>query len=294
MKTSMTCLLLLASLFIACSRDKKPFAYNGRMDTDVIRLVAKTAGTIDTLSFKEGDFVKKGRLLVKVNDRRLRLRLKQQQAQLDELNVNLQAIESRQRQLQSQLNFNQQTLAKTRAMLKQGAATPQQIDQLQTEVDILGARLEEIMTNKKLIASKRRQLQAAIDITRLNIEDSRITAPINGLVINRFVNLYESVAPGSPLLELADLSVLKATIYVPLTKLNRLKLGQKAKIKIDGTDETFEGKITWIASEAEFTPKTILTEETRTSLVYAVQIEVPNPGQKLKIGMPVEVYLEKE
>ena len=279
-------------ILLACSSKKGPFAYNGRMDADVIRLVAKTAGTIDTLTVQEGDAVKKGQLLVKINDDRLRLQLKQQAAQLQEISTNLQVLASKQKQIRRRLDFNLETLRKTQAMLVQGAATQQQVDQLQTQVDVLKAQLDEINTNKKVIQSKRQQLQAAMEITSLNLKDARLLAPINGLVINRFVDLYESVAPGAPLLEIADLSTLKATIYVPLTKLNKIKLGQKARIKVDGLQETFTGKVVWIASEAEFTPKTILTEETRTSLVYAVKIEVPNPQQKLKIGMPVEVELD--
>ncbi len=287
-------LSLFVFILFSCSGNDKPFAYNGRIDTDVIRLVAKTAGTVDTLAVQEGDLVNKGQLLVRVNDDRLRLQLKQQMAQIEELNTNLQVLKSKQRQVQSQLNFNLQTLSKTKAMLQQGAATEQQVDQLQTQVDVLKAQLDEVLANERLISSKRDQLQAAMGITKLNLKDCRVTAPLDGTVINRFVDLYESVAPGSPLLELADLSVLKATIYVPLTKLNEIKPGQKARVKVDGLEETFEGRIIWIASEAEFTPKTILTKETRTSLVYAVKIEVPNPEQKLKIGMPVEVYLENE
>ena len=284
-------IILFALLVAACSKTEDQFVYNGRIDTDVIRLVAKSAGTIDTLTVQEGDPVKKGQLLVKINDDRLKLQLRQQQAQLNEIQTNFQILSSKERQLQSQLKFTKQTLDKTLAMLKQEAATQQQVDQLQTQVDVLHAQLDEVRTNKKIIASKLEQLQAAIDITRLNLKDARVTAPIDGLVINRFVDLHESAAPGSPLLEVADLNTLKATIYVPLTRLNQIKLGDPATIKVDGLDKTFKGKIVWIASEAEFTPKTILTEETRTSLVYAVKIEVPNPEQKLKIGMPVEVKL---
>ncbi len=280
------------SLLVACTSSPQSSVFTGFVDAKIIRLTAKTAGTVDRLTCQEGDSVKKGELLVKINDDRSRLQLKQQQARLQEITTNLRIIESKEQQVQSQLNFNLQTLKKTQIMLQQGAATQQQVDQLQTQVDVLRARLQEIQTNKKLIESKQEQVASAIEILRLNVQDAQILAPINGVILNTFVNQYENVAPGSPLLEMADLSHLQVTFYVPLSQLHDVQVGQSAYIKIDGSNERFKGKITWIASEAEFTPKTVLTKETRTSLVYAVKIDVPNPEQKLKIGMPVEVLLK--
>ncbi|NOX88205.1 MAG: HlyD family efflux transporter periplasmic adaptor subunit [Calditrichaeota bacterium] len=283
----------LALSFVSCKNGKdSSFAYNGRLDADVLRLSAKVPGTVDSLTVDEGDAVRKGDLLVKINTDRVELQLQQQQAQLSEIETNLQALKAKIRQVKSQLEFNRQTLAKTEKMLQQGAATEQQRDQLATQVKVLQAQLDEIMTNKKLIASKSEQLQAAIKITRLTLRDARVISPINGIVINRFVDRFELAAPGTVLLELADLSSLEATIYVPLTKLNKIKIGEKAQIKVDGTDKTFAAKVKWISSVAEFTPKTILTEETRTTLVYAVKLDVANPDGALKIGMPVEVVLD--
>ena len=82
---------------------------------------------------------------------------------------------------------------------------------------------------------------------------------------------------------------MKVTIYVSTNELSHTKIGNQADIKVDGVDELMKGTITWISSESEFTPKTILTEETRTTLVYAVKIAVSNPDGILKIGMPVDV-----
>jgi len=146
---------------------------------------------------------------------------------------------------------------------------------------------------RKLFFSKNKQLQAGIAITQLALNDCRILAPINGVVINRLVQPGELAVLGKNLIEVADLTHLKVTIYVPLTRLNRIKLGQKAIVKIDGSNEKFPATLEWISSEAEFTPKTIMTEETRTTLVYAVKLKVNNSGGKLKIGMPVEVYLQE-
>ena len=126
-------------------------------------------------------------------------------------------------------------------------------------------------------------------MTQISLGEAKIISPINSVVLNRFLDKDELAAPGRTLLELADLSNMKITIYVSTEELSRVKIGDKVKVKVDGVDKMLEGTVYWIANESEFTPKTILTEETRTTLVYAVKVSVPNPDGVLKIGMPVDV-----
>ncbi len=287
-------LALLLLLFSCNNENAEPFAYNGRLDADVVRLSAQLAGTIDSLTVDEGDAVQQGQLLVKIDDRRVKWQLKQQQEQLAEIEANLQSLQAKMEQVQARLKFSLQTLKKTQAMHNEGVATQQQVDELQSNVDVLQAQLKEIQLNKQRIASKRTQLKAAMELTKLNIKDARVLAPFKGLVINRFVHRFELASPGLPLLEIADLSHLEATIYVPLKELNAVKIGQKGEVHIDGTERTFTARVKWISPEAEFTPKTILTRETRTALVYAVKLDVPNPEGILKIGMPVEVIFKQQ
>jgi HlyD family secretion protein len=171
-------------------------------------------------------------------------------------------------QVQTDLNFNRDLLKKTEAMLLSGAATKQRRDELAAKVDILKAQKNGI---------------------ELQLSDAAVRSPIKGVVLNKYVNKGELVGPGSLIVDVADLTELKALIYLPLTELSAIKIGQPVKVYVDGLKEGRPGKIVWVSSEAEFTPKTILTKETRTTLVYAVKIKVPNKDGKLKIGMPIDV-----
>lgn len=263
--------------------------YNGRLDTDIIRLSAQTAGNIDSLKIEEGDPVSKGQLLVKINTDKAEAQMRRQNAQLDELNVNLLTLNAQIKQVKTQLNFAVETLKKTEKMLIEGAATEQRRDELSTQVSVYQSQLEALKSNYQIIASKKAQLAAAMELTEISINDAKIKSPINGIVINKFHYENELVSPGRVVLEVADLSSMEATIYAPLVDLSKIKIGQSVHILADGAEQPFEGKVKWIASESEFTPKTILTKETRTTLVYAVKIAVPNKEGILKIGMPVDV-----
>ncbi len=290
MKKNIVLWTALSFILAACSNEKgSGLMYDGRLDTDIIQVSAKIAGTIDSLLVEEGDVVRKNQLLAKIETDRIEAQLKLEDAQLSELQASTQALQAQAEQVKAQLRLAEKTLAKTQKMLKEGAATVQKRDELSTQVEVLRAKMQAIRAQQATLTARKKQLQAKRELTRLNLRDARLLSPIDGLVINKFKNLKEVVQPGVTVLDVADLSTMEAVIYVPLVELDKVKIGQKAALHIDASDRTFEGRVKWIASEAEFTPKTILTRETRETLVYAVKLTVPNPEGILKIGMPVEV-----
>ncbi len=285
-------LLISLLLLWACSAEDDNYRYDGRMDADILQLSAQTAGVIDSLTIDEGSAVIKGQPLIVINTDKLEAQLQRQQAQLQELDVNIVSLRSQIKKVQVELDFAEETLNKTEVMLKNGAATAHQRDELATKVNVLKAQRETLKSNYRLIASKRSQLNAAIRATRISIRDAKISAPIDGIVLNKFHYQGEFVGPGTPLLEIANLKKMKTLVYLPLEEVNNIAIGQQAKIFADGVDEPFTGVITWVSDRSEFTPKTILTKETRTTLVYAVKVEADNEKGLLKIGMPVEVEIK--
>ena len=285
-------LLISLLLLWGCSGEDDNYRYDGRMDADILQLSAQTAGVIDSLTIDEGSTVKKGQPLIVINTDKLEAQLQRQQAQLQELDVNIVSLRSQIKKVQVELDFAEETLNKTEVMLKNGAATVHQRDELATKVNVLKAQRETLKSNYRLIASKRSQLNAAMRATRISIKDAKISAPIDGVVLNKFHYQGEFVGPGTPLLEIANLKKMKTLVYLPLEEVNNIAIGQQAKIFADGVDEPFTGVITWVSDRSEFTPKTILTKETRTTLVYAVKVEADNEKGLLKIGMPVEVEIK--
>ena len=116
-------------------------------------------------------------------------------------------------------------------------------------------------------------------------------APIKGTVLEKYVEQGEFVATGKPLFKMADTENMSLRAYITSTQLQNVKLGQKVKVFADygkGQKKEYEGTVSWISSRSEFTPKTILTDDERADLVYAVKVSVKNDGY-IKIGMYGEV-----
>ena len=124
------------------------------------------------------------------------------------------------------------------------------------------------------------------------IQKSKIINPLNGTVLTKYAQPNEITAFGKPLYKIANLNTMQLRVYISETQLANIKIGQEVTVKIDNVDtmKSYKGTISWISSEAEFTPKTIQTKEERVALVYAVKIDVVNDGS-LKIGMPAELWI---
>ncbi len=130
---------------------------------------------------------------------------------------------------------------------------------------------------------------AGVDLLKKNIRDSYVLSPINGFLVKTFIENGETVTPMSSLFKVSDLDVVELVIYVSEVELGLVKLGQKAEVTIDTyKDKVYDGKVTYISPEAEFTPKNIQTKDERTKLVFAVKIEIPNKDYDLKPGMPAD------
>ena len=136
-----------------------------------------------------------------------------------------------------------------------------------------------------------------IQIDQLNdkIKKCKIINPISGTVLTTYAEPNEITAFGKPLYKIADLKTMQLRVFVSETQLAELRIGDEVNVKLDNGNamKSYSGTISWIASEAEFTPKIIQTKEERVSLVYAVKIDVENDGS-IKIGMPAEMWLKSE
>jgi HlyD family secretion protein len=152
-----------------------------------------------------------------------------------------------------------------------------------------GSRDEE----RALARARRDQAAAAAAQLRKKVADCTITAPLGGVVVNRFVEVGELAAPGASIVRIADLDEMKINVYVPETLIPRIQLGQNAELVVDAFEgRTFGGTVVYISPTAEFTPKSIQTKEERVKLVFAVKILVSNPDGALKAGLPADVTLQ--
>jgi multidrug resistance efflux pump len=136
------------------------------------------------------------------------------------------------------------------------------------------------------------QAQAALRIIDAQIAQLTLIAPMDGLVNDRVAQVGETVTPGRPLLTIANLDEVKLVIYVPQDRIGQIQVGQPVSVTVDSfPDLVFEGRVSGIAGEAEFTPGNVQTEEERVNLVFAVDVAIPNPDRALKLGMPADAVI---
>lgn len=136
------------------------------------------------------------------------------------------------------------------------------------------------------------EAEAALAAVQVQLAKQTLTAPRAGLISQKLVNPGELAAPGTVLLELSDIDTVELTVYIPETRIGRVKIGQQARVHVDAYEhEVFEGVVSFIAHEAEFTPRNVQTQEERVNLVFAVKITLDNADHRLKPGMPADAEI---
>ncbi|MBI4472150.1 MAG: efflux RND transporter periplasmic adaptor subunit [Acidobacteria bacterium] len=141
--------------------------------------------------------------------------------------------------------------------------------------------------------ARERELRAQLEAARIQLGYTEVRSPLDGVVLLKNVESGEVVSPGTPVVTVGDIQNLWMNIYIPETQTGLVKLGQSVSVRVDSfPDETFGGKVTFISSESEFTPKTIQTLEERVKLVYRVKVSLENAQQKLKPGMPADAEIQ--
>ena len=284
-------LLLICTHLIGCQQENRSDAY-GQFEATETTISAEISGKLLHFSADEGEMLDMHRQVGVVDTVITNLKRKELKEQIASTRARIKSIQAEVNVQQEDLELANITLNRTKRMYEDGAATDQQLDDINTKVDRITKRINALQTDKKQIFAEIRSMQARIQQLDQQIKDAIIINPIKGTVLTSFVEQYEMVITGQPLYRIANLDTLTLRVYVSGAQLPEVKIGQQLKVLIDKNkteNQSMQGKVTWIASEAEFTPQMIQTKEERVSQVYAVEVDVPNPEGVLKIGMPGEV-----
>lgn len=277
--------------FGACKNGEKKSDAYGNFEAVETIVSSEMAGKLLSMEVKQGDQLEPGKLIALIDTTELYLKKLQTKAQLE-------ASETKKQNVSAQINVykeqkknvvtTQQRIAK---MFADKAATQQQLDDINGQLNVLDKQISATNTQFQMIGSEMEVIKRQLDLINEQLTKCRINSPIKGTVLETYLENGELATPGKPVLKMADLSSLELKVYASGTQLPKVKLGSEVKVLIDSDTkemQTLNGKITWISSESEFTPKIIQTKEERVKLMYAVKILVVNDG-RLKIGMPGEV-----
>lgn len=285
-------LIVLALLMLSgCKNDQEQSDAYGNFEAVETIVSAEAGGKLLKMEVRQGDQVEAGQLIALIDTTELVLRKEQTRAQLMASETKKQNVTAQINVLKEQKKNVQTTQERLSKMFADQAATRQQMDDINGQISVLDKQIISTNTQFQLIASEMEVIKRQLDLLDEQLAKCRVNSPISGTVLETYLETGELVTPGKPIMKMADLSNLELRAYVSGEQLEKVKLGNEVKVLIDSSGEeiqSFTGKISWISSEAEFTPRIIQTREERVKLMYALKIVVANDG-RLKIGMPGEV-----
>lgn len=286
-----TATLLAALTLAACGGEKKEYDATGTFEATEVTVSAEQNGKLLQLDANEGDRIEEGRQVGLIDTVQLYLKARQ-------IGATKLVYAAQKPDAAKQVAATRQQLAKAReeydrfaALVKDGAANRKALDDARSQVQVLRRQLEAQMSSLSTSTNSLEAQMGTADIQKLQVADQlrkcRVTAPITGTVLEKYAERGEFTAVGKPLFKMADTGNMFLRAYITSSQLRAVKVGQKVKVSADYGDnkrKEYQGRVTWISPKSEFTPKTILTDDERADLVYAVKIAVKNDGY-IKIGM---------
>jgi HlyD family secretion protein len=301
--------MFLVTAISSCNWSKGQSDASGTFEADEVIVSAEAGGKILTLSVEEGSKLDKDSLVGIIDSLPLLLQKAQVEATIHSLHLKTMDVKPQVKLLEEQMAAQKIQLAnliserdRTIRLVKADAATTKQLDDYNTQIDLLkkqiDVNMQQIKVQETTVGTQNSSIlseSSPLSKTVAQIDDQLkrvyIKNPVYGTVLTKYAMAGEYTTIGKALYKIADLSVITLRAYITGTQLNQVKLDQPVTVLVDSGDggyRRYPGQITWISDKSEFTPKTIQTRDERANLVYAIKIRVKNDGY-LKIGMYGEV-----
>ena len=308
------------SAFVFCGRSENKdgsLRVSGNIEVVEAQAAFQIPGRIATRPVDEGDEVKAGEVIATLDETDLVQQVALRQAEVDTAEASLQELENGSRKEEvgrakaaldaAEAEVKRLTAddARQKTLFEKEVISAREYDASKTALEVAASRAREARQvyqlvktgpRKEAIAQARARLdraQQALELAKTQKGYARLLSPLDGVVLSKNAEPGEVVAAGTPVVTVGDIRKVYLRAYVDESDLGRVKLGQRVKITVDSyTGRTFEGKIGFISPESEFTPKMVQTEKERVKLVYRIKIDVPNPDEALKPGMPADGVIE--
>lgn len=242
----------------------KPIKVSGNIEGDDVRISFRVNGQIIELLTDEGEVIKKGDLVARLNT--------------DELSKERDNAEAALKAAQYDYELSKVDYERAENLLKAGAISVQQRDTAKTKFDADRSDVE--------------QFKAQLELAETRLGFTDLASPLDGFVLVKSSLAGEVIQPGTPVFTAIDLHNIWVTAYINEKDLGKVKLNQEAYVITDTyPGKRYKGRVSFVSSEAEFTPKFIQTQEERVKLVYRIKVKVDNEKLELKPGMPADAYI---
>lgn len=292
---------------------------SGTMDATEIAVSFRVPGILHSRPVEEGSRVKLGELLAALDERESVARLHQVQAAQQTAQARLKDLEQGYRpheiaearaqtgQARANLTNLEEEATRSEALFRGGATSQQRRDKDRTAATVATEQHRAAQERLKLLQSGYRpetinaaraqlgEAQAAVEAARVAREDLQVKSSVDGVVTRTHAEVGETLGAGRPVVTVTNISKPWVRVYIPENQIGKVRLGAAAKVKVDTfPNREFAGRVSYVSSQAEFTPKNVQTQEERVKLVFAVNVTLDNRDGTLKPGMPADVYIAAE
>ena len=287
-------------MMAACGGNEKAYDATGTFEATETTVYAEQSGALLMFSVNEGDHIEAGKEVGLIDTTQTWLKIRQLDATKEVYQSQKPDMERQIAATRQQLSKAQQDEQRYRELVADGAAPSKMLDDASSQVKVLqkqlDAQISSLNTSTRSLDKQTVAANVQIEQLRDMLRKCHIVTPTKGTVLEKYVERGEFVAIGKPLFKIADTEQMFMRAYVTSAQLQNIRIGQQVKVFADygdGQKKAYDGTVSWISSRSEFTPKTILTDDERADLVYAVKVAVKNDGY-IKIGMYGEVVLSED
>lgn len=287
-------MFLIVAVLSSCDHRKDLSDAYGNFEAEDVIVTAESTGKLLFFQLEEGMPIGPDSIVGLIDTTQISLQINQLDAQIAAVQSKIGGINAQIGTQNQQKENLKVSLNRVQNLLKSEVATQQQFDDLEGQMKLASKQIEASKTQIVSIQKEIKVLEENKKILLYQLSKCNISSPVKGTVLEKYIRAGEMVVAGKPLFKVADLSSLDLHCYLSGDKLHLIELGKKVKVFIDSgidTKSELEGVVSWISTEAEFTPKMIQTKEERVKLVYSVKVKVANDG-RLKLGMPGEIKIE--
>lgn len=273
---------------------------NGRIEATEVDVATRISGRLESFSVREGDLVEAGQLLAVMDTDELSARLAAAEANLHQAEQTRLLAEAVVAQRESERRYAHGELARIETLVDRGHASREQLDRTRTAAETADAALQAARVQVASAQAGIEAARAAIRQIQVNIDDSQLSTPVGGRVLYRLAEPGEVLAAGGKVATVLDVTDVYMTIFLPTSQAGRVRVGSDARIILDALpDYVVPAEVSFVAAEAQFTPKSVETRSEREKLMFRVRIRI-NPDllkayrDRVKTGVPGEAYVRLE
>ncbi len=288
--------IVCLALFNSCGNNNEIFDASGTFEADEITVSSEANGKILQFNVQEGDILDSGQYVGYIDSTQLYLKKLQLMAGINSVQTRRPEVNKQIAAIQQQISTANKEKERVENLVRANAVGQKQLDDVNAQISLLEKQLSAAKSNLDIsnmgISAEIKTMEIQIEQLNDQLQKCNISSPIKGTVLLKYAVRGELAMPGKSLFKIADLENMTLRAYLTSGQLSDVTIGKEVKVKADHGEgyKDYTGKITWISSKSEFTPKNIMTKDERENLVYAVKIYVKNDGY-LKIGMYGSIIL---